>query len=543
MPVAKDVQTRHNPVTPLREFLCHPERSPGWVGVRDGTRSLRRRQPPRIRAARAAAFLALSTPTAATGTPGGIWTIESNASSPSRTLFSERNGTPITGRSVCAATTPGRAAASPAPAIRTRIPRSRAPRAYSATASGSRCAERTSSSWEIPRPASSSSAGCMRSRSDSEPTRIPTRGRSAADTALDGGQGNVAPEAHARKGDSRRGVVRGDAGRGEVVADGGHVENPPAVRDQPVAPACGAGVEDERSGSFRFSDSFDRGAGVASLRIVAAGEHDRDRRTLADLRGACELAGGGAPESAEQIALEPRQNRLRLRIAETAVELEYPRAVLGQHQPGVEQSGEGRPALLDLRLAESRDRGVGAHAAGVRTRVPVADTLEILCRGECDRAVAVGQREQRDLLPFQELLDHDLVPERSGGPQARVELVLRPADEDALARGEAVGLDDARGPRDREPPRGRDARGLEHLLGEALRALETRCRAGRPEDGEPAVAQRVGEPGHQRRLGPDHYEVDRELAAERQQAFGVFCPNRMTFPELSDSGVARRGVQ
>src|SRR5262249_13833393 len=80
----------------------------------------------RMRAASAAAFFALSTPTHATGTPGGIWTIERSASSPSRTLPDDRSGTPITGRSVCAAATPGSAAASPAPAMITFRPRSRA---------------------------------------------------------------------------------------------------------------------------------------------------------------------------------------------------------------------------------------------------------------------------------------------------------------------------------------------------------------------------------------------------------------------------------
>ena len=80
---------------------------------------------------------------------------------------------------------PASAAARPAPAISTRSPRSRAERAYSATASGWRWAERTSSSQAMSRAASSSSAGCMRSRSDSEPIRMPTRGalRHAADVA------------------------------------------------------------------------------------------------------------------------------------------------------------------------------------------------------------------------------------------------------------------------------------------------------------------------------------------------------------------------
>src|SRR4029077_12145851 len=77
----------------------------------------------RMRAARAAAFFGLSTPTVATGTPGGICTIESSASSPSSTDFEERSGTPMTGSSVWAATTPGRAAARPAPQISTLSPR------------------------------------------------------------------------------------------------------------------------------------------------------------------------------------------------------------------------------------------------------------------------------------------------------------------------------------------------------------------------------------------------------------------------------------
>ncbi len=76
-----------------------------------------------MRAASTAAFFALSTPTVATGTPGGIWTIESSASRPSSTDIDERSGTPITGSSVCAATTPGSAAARPAPQISTFKPR------------------------------------------------------------------------------------------------------------------------------------------------------------------------------------------------------------------------------------------------------------------------------------------------------------------------------------------------------------------------------------------------------------------------------------
>jgi len=67
-----------------------------------------------MRAASTAALRALSTPTQATGTPGGICEIESSASRPPAIEVLEVSGTPITGRSVWAATTPGRAADRPA---------------------------------------------------------------------------------------------------------------------------------------------------------------------------------------------------------------------------------------------------------------------------------------------------------------------------------------------------------------------------------------------------------------------------------------------
>src|SRR5206468_11510657 len=94
-----------------------------------------------MRTARCAALRELSNPTAATGTPGGIWTTLSSASSPPAALSCELSGTPITGRFVCAAATPGIAALSPAPAMITFRPRCWAVRQYSATRSGCRCAD------------------------------------------------------------------------------------------------------------------------------------------------------------------------------------------------------------------------------------------------------------------------------------------------------------------------------------------------------------------------------------------------------------------
>ena len=109
----------------------------------DRRRRSRRGRPAAARAARAATSRESRPPagrrwprpaapiaTVATGTPFGIWTIDSSESSPFSAALC--TGTPITGSTVCAATMPGRCAAPPAPAMITSRPRSAAVVAYSA---------------------------------------------------------------------------------------------------------------------------------------------------------------------------------------------------------------------------------------------------------------------------------------------------------------------------------------------------------------------------------------------------------------------------
>src|SRR5438105_2795253 len=354
-----------------------------------------------MRTARSAALRALSTPTHATGTPGGIWTIESRASRPSSTLFDERSGTPITGRSVWAAATPGRAAARPAPAISTRSPRTRAPRQYSATASGVRWAERTSNSCAMPRVESSSSAGCIRSRSDSDPTRMPTRRAPAADTLAPLGR-HVAPVACAPEVDPLHGRIGRLPGLGHGIPRRGDGQDAPAVRDEAPAAHRGAGMEDERAVPLGVVDSLDRRPRVALRGIARSGEDDGDGGLVRSVqRPSAEVALSRGGEHAEQVVLEQRDDRLRLGIAEAAVELQHPRPVVGEHQAGVEDADERRPALRelvehrpvdaldDLLRVDPLDGRVRAHAAGVRPGVAVADPLEVLRDRQRDRASAV----------------------------------------------------------------------------------------------------------------------------------------------------------
>ena len=93
-------------------------------------------------------------------------------------------------------------------------------------------------------------------------------------------------------------------------------------------------------------------------------------------------------------------------------------------------------------------RRVAAHAAGVRPFVAVVDPLVVLGRRHRHRALAVAEREQRQLLALEELLEHDLgVAEAPLGEELldrRARRRLVGADHHALAGGERVGLEHER---------------------------------------------------------------------------------------------------
>ena len=62
--------------------------------------------------------------------------------------------------------------------------------------------------------------------------------------------------------------------------------------------------------------------------------------------------------------------------------------------------------LLDLGRVEARHRRVAAHAAGVRPLVAVEDPLVVLGRRQRHDVLAVAERQQRELLALEELLQH-----------------------------------------------------------------------------------------------------------------------------------------
>ena len=238
-----------------------------------------------------------------------------------------------------------------------------------------------------------------------------------------------------------------------------------------------------------------------------------------------------ARERAEQVAFDPRQDRLRLRVAEAAVELEHARAIVGEHQAGVEQARERRASLAPAPRAR-----VGARSRAARSTsgspspgrasttpsrrcsapCPVADALEVLRRRKRDRAVAVGEGEERDLLALEQLFDQDVAAER-GRP-------ARPASSSSCVRQTKTPLPAASpsafttqgtGRRRDGPPSGRLL--PQDVFRESLGALDAGGGGSRPEYRDPCAPERVGEADHQRRFRPDDDQVDVELAAEGQR--------------------------
>src|SRR5919201_5543057 len=150
----------------------------------------------------------------------------------------------MTGRSVHAATTPGRWAAPPAAAITTLRPRSRAVDAHLITPSGSRWAEQTFSSASRPSSSSWRVHASISGRSVLLPRMTPTSGNGS-----NGLQSYVRTEVGSRKSYPPRSGQSLLAGARDRNSERDDREHPPARSDQPADRLITrAGVEDDDPG-------------------------------------------------------------------------------------------------------------------------------------------------------------------------------------------------------------------------------------------------------------------------------------------------------
>ncbi len=161
-----------------------------------------------------------------------------------------------------------------------------------------------------------------------------------------------------------------------------------------------------------------------------------------------------------------------------------------------------------LRGADPGNRCVRSHATGVRALVSVECPLEVLSGYQRDSLSPVAQREQRDLRPVEKLLHDHVVPGVAEGAERLFDLALGAANVDALAGREAVGLHDARRPREREAPSGGYSRCRHDVFANALEPSIRAAAPPGPKTSEAEAAQRVGQAENERHLRPDHDEID-----------------------------------
>ena len=323
-------------------------------------------------------------------------------------------------------------------------------------------------------------------------------------------------------------------------------------------------------------DAANRAALLVGAGIALGREHDAERDFVAPAQvEVLELAVMRGHQRGQKVRLEPRHEHLAFRVAESGVDLEQLGPVGCEHEAGVEDAGIGRAVLrqaaherlhnplarlLAKRRSHCRRRGVGAHAAGVRPGIALADGLVVLRRLQRQHRLAVDQGKIAGLLAHQHLLDHELRAGFAEGAIQRVPrciegLILRCGEHNALAGGEPVGLDhhgrpllgDERlGLRERGHAPiggGRHAVARAQVLHEAFRSFDPCGGRTRAEGGDAVCLESVDEACAERRLRPHHHEVDRLLAAERDQPVEIHGVQRYARRLVLDPGVPRRAPE
>ena len=165
------------------------------------------------------------------------------------------------------------------------------------------------------------------------------------------------------------------------------------------------------------------------------------------------------------------------------------------------------------------------------------------------RRAATARRRRRARTPrpraLEQLLDDDAGRRTRGGPaDAVVGLALRAADEDALAGGEPVRLDDAR--------RAARPSSVAAVATPAARstsfanAFEPSMRAAAapgPKTATPRGAARRLRPATSGASGPTTTRSISPRSAEREEALAVVGPHRVAAPRPAMPGLPGRGVQ
>ena len=251
-----------------------------------------------------------------------------------------------------------------------------------------------------------------------------------------------------------------------------------------------------------------------------------------------EITSHGMFEQPGQITFQTHDNRLRFRVAHAAIELHHiDRAILADHQSGVEEAGKRRTFALhagDCRLyhfahhtrmhrrRHHRRRRIRPHAASVRSDVTVLEPFMILTGGQRQGVAAIRHDDETGFLAIEKIFDDHT---RTGSAhlvadQHHVDGVVCfleiSGNHHALAGGETVGLDDDRRtaffnilmrglrPGERLMRGGRDLVARHELLGEILGTLQLCGSTSGAEYFETGSGEIINDTSGQRRFRPNH---------------------------------------
>ena len=299
-------------------------------------------------------------------------------------------------------------------------------------------------------------------------------------------------------------------------------------------------------------------------RVTVGGDHHPECRAPVPLQldlvePAVRSGLGGCQQHLQQVRLEPHQNRLRLGVAQPAIELQR----LGlagciNHQAGVQKAGVGNAVFFHATHSRQDDfahgtgvhigrdhrrRRIGAHAAGVGASIAVQQALVVLAGRQRQHVLTVAQHDETGLFALQKLFNDDSCPTgvvrhaQAVAFEHEVHRLMRLRQgfghHHALASGQTVGLDHDRGAllldvgmgRHRVGEslvgRGRDAMALHEGLGKGLGALQLRCRSGRAEDAQTMGPKLIHHAGRQRAFGADHGQANFFVGSPGPQGLDV----------------------
>ena len=325
-------------------------------------------------------------------------------------------------------------------------------------------------------------------------------------------------------------------------------------------------------------DTRDLEAGLVGHRISAGCLDDTAGGFILPLHlDIREATLGDGLHDGQQVRIEQRQHDLCLRIAEAAVVLDHLRAILRQHETEVEAAPEGAALALhrfDGRLEDGlhadlgdllrvvRVRCDGAHTAGIEALIVVVCTLVIHGADHRYDHVTIRKAEDGHLRTLEVLLDDDLIAGVAelvlchDGLDALDRLLTGHRDDDTLAEGESVRLDDGR---DRAGldirlcgvdigkyliARGRDVVLLHQVLREYLRTLDDRCLALRSEGRDTGSLECIDHARNERIIRCDDHIIQLLLDGELYDALDIGCLDlRYTLGIPCDTAVARDRIE